>query len=69
MCRHTVLTLFALYFVVLKSNACVMHVMHVGGNSKTQPVATALENRVRQDLRKKPQTYCDINKKIVAVFI
>jgi hypothetical protein len=43
--------------------------MHVGGNSKTQPVATALENRVRQDLRKKPQTYCDINKKIVAVFI
>jgi hypothetical protein len=46
--------------------------MHVGGNSETvinAAVATALENRVRQDLRKKTQTCCDINKKIVAVFI
>jgi hypothetical protein len=72
MCRHTVLTLFARYFVVLKSNTCVMHVMHVGGNSKTVINAARSNGFGKQSqtrFEKKIQTYCDINKKIVAVFI
>ena len=72
MCRHIVLTLFARYFVVLKSNACVMHVMHVGGNSKTVINAARSNGFGKQSqtrFEKKNQTFCDINKKIVAVFI
>ena len=69
------LTLFARHFAVLKSVICLREACHAcrrkfrNSPVLTQPVATALENRVRQDLTKNPQTCCDINKKIVAVFI
>jgi hypothetical protein len=76
MCRHTVLTLFARYFVVLKSNTCGMHVMHVGGNSKTvinaarsngfgKQSVRQVQNRVRQDLRKKPKHFAILIRKLL----
>jgi hypothetical protein len=70
--RHTVLTAFAGYFAVLKSDECKTRVVHVCGNSQTVINATrsnGFGKQSRQNLRKKPQTYCDIIKKTVAVFI
>jgi hypothetical protein len=73
MYRHTVLTAFARYFSVLKSDECRTRVVHVGGYSQTV-INTTRSNgfgkQSRQNLRKKINiAYCDIIKKTVAVFI